>query len=115
MTVNWDHVYDSVGAGWRHLLDIYRSQVEWIETVQPGFKLVALDIKEKWGTLTMYPSYEYGQSAVPMHHLTSALEAYAESRSSQVCEYCGAWGHLRKGGWYKTLCDACHEKGPLRG
>lgn len=33
-----------------------------------------------------------------------------ENLSSDVCEYCGREGQLRKRGWWKTLCDNCYRK-----
>lgn len=114
MTVNWDHVYDSVGPGWRKLLEDYRTAVTWLESVQPGFKLSSLDIKEKFGTLRMHPSYEVTDVPSATAHIVDALEAYAENRSCQTCETCGAWGTLRRGGWMVTLCNTCDAARPKR-
>lgn len=76
-----------------------------------------LQIKEKFGTLRFYaqvPEWAYD------------IIAFVESDTSRYCEDCGlrhgepmgdgpgkltyANVRLRRGGWWRTLCDACEAK-----
>jgi hypothetical protein len=62
-------------------------------------QLVFTQIKEKFGTLTVYSAGgdEYCRGAIDM----------AEGLSSRICEDCGNPGKIRPGGWIRTLCDTC--------
>lgn len=68
---------------------------------EPCPQVVAVQVKEKFGTLRFY--YEGGDEYV------SGIVAMAESMSGRICEECGAEGKQRGGGWIQTLCDA-HAK-----
>jgi len=59
----------------------------------------ASQIKEKFGTLRVYMTYE-----------TNEIERFiseAENLSSKTCEECGSIGVLRNDTWIRTLCDKC--------
>lgn len=60
-------------------------------------QVVAVQIKEKFGTLRFY--YDGGDEYI------SGLVAMAEWVSSVTCEECGERGKLRGGGWVYTACD----------
>ncbi len=60
-------------------------------------QVVAIQVKEKFGTLRFY--YSGGDDFV------SGIERMAESMSACMCEECGAPGKSRRGGWIQTLCD----------
>ncbi len=60
--------------------------------------VVALQVKEKFGTLRLYTDVHSDK--------VEAIIKRAEVRSSLECEECGALGRIRAGGWIKTLCDA---------
>jgi hypothetical protein len=62
----------------------------------------ASQVKEKFGTLRLYFTSENEE--------ISAAIKEAEEASEVTCEDCGAAGSLRKGGWLRTLCDACHAE-----
>jgi hypothetical protein len=64
-------------------------------------QVVAMQVKEKFGTLRFY--YSGGDDFV------SGAERMAESMSSVTCETCGSPGITRQGGWIQTLCDAHGE------
>lgn len=87
-----DEMYDEVecGAGWKSLYVplIARCKAEGVAVLQ---------VKEKFGALRFYVM---GGS----DDLHAAIKE-AESKSSTICEECGAPGELRKGSWRKTLCD----------
>lgn len=85
-----------VGDGWVPLID------ELIqELIALGWDKDCQQIKEKFGGLRFYIGS--GTDAI-----WDAI-VRAEERSYEVCEDCGAPGTVRKGGWWKTRCDACHE------
>ena len=67
--------------------------------VRPAVRqVVAVQVKEKFGTLSFY--YSGGDK------YTSGLIAMAEHMSGITCETCGSPGTLRGTGWIQTLCDA---------
>lgn len=63
-----------------------------------GQGIVALQVKEKFGTLRLYTNVVNDES--------DAIIRRAEERSARECEECGAAGIPRDGGWVQTLCDA---------
>jgi hypothetical protein len=65
-------------------------------------QVVAIQVKEKFGTLRFY--YSGGDDVV------NGIERMAESMSAVMCETCGAPGRSRRGGWIQTLCDAHAEE-----
>jgi hypothetical protein len=65
-------------------------------------QVVAIQVKEKFGTLRFY--YSGGDDVV------SGIERMAESMSAVTCETCGAPGVTRSGGWIQTLCDTHAEE-----
>jgi hypothetical protein len=60
-------------------------------------QVVAVQIKEKFGTLRFY--YNGGDKNI------SGMVRMAESMSAVTCEECGSPGKQRSGGWIRTLCD----------
>jgi hypothetical protein len=65
-------------------------------------QVVAMQVKEKFGTLRFY--YSGGDDIV------SGIERMADSMSAVMCETCGAPGVTRSGGWIQTLCEE-HAEG----
>ena len=70
---------------------------EYREVPEIVQQVVAVQVKEKFGTLRFY--YSGGNEYV------SGLVAMAESMSGVTCERCGTLGKLRGRGWIKTLCE----------
>jgi hypothetical protein len=64
-------------------------------------QVVAVQIKEKFGTLRFY--YNGGDDYI------RGLVTMAESMSCVTCEECGNSGRIRHGGWIRTLCDTHAE------
>jgi len=58
-------------------------------------------VKEKFGSLRFY--IQGGNDAV------RERIAQAEYSASKTCEVCGEPGHLRPGGYWRTLCDKHFE------
>jgi len=70
---------------------------EWRNSIEEVPQVVAVQVKEKYGTLRFY--YNGGDDKI------DGMVAMAEIMSARVCETCGSPGKLRKGGWIRTLCD----------
>lgn len=64
---------------------------------EPCPQVVAVQIKEKFGTLRFY--VDGGDEVV------QGMIRMAESMSGVTCEECGNPGRSRNGGWIRTLCD----------
>ncbi len=64
-------------------------------------QVVAIQVKEKFGTLRFY--YNGGDDFI------NGLERMAESMSAVTCEECGSPGTRTTGGWIRTLCET-HKK-----
>jgi hypothetical protein len=82
-----------------------RDAAKVLAEIEPEYKtvpeacpqVIATQVKEKFGTLRFY--YWGGDE------YCSGVESMAESMSAVTCEVCGSSGKLRRGGWWKTLCD----------
>ncbi len=86
-----------VGKGWRPIL------LKLIdELYEAGWDGRVWQIKEKFGGLRFYAPFD--------NDAQSELVSAAEEICSKTCEVCGELGHLRRGGWIQTLCDA-HANG----
>lgn len=69
----------------------------WQKEIKEIPQVVAVQVKEKYGTLRFYVNYEDGY--------IRGLISMAESMSGRTCEVCGNPGTRRDGGWIQTLCD----------
>ena len=84
-------------------LDTRRDQIlseeiaEWRMPKEEVPQVVAVQVKEKFGTLRFY--YNGGDEYI------SGLEHMADAMSAVTCEECGSPGVLRNGGWIRTLCE----------
>lgn len=65
-------------------------------------QVVAVQIKEKFGTLRFY--YDGGDD------FCRGVVSMAEAMSAVTCEVCAAPGKSNDGGWIRTLCDIHHEE-----
>lgn len=103
--------YFECGDGWFDILHKVSARLETIVTAEKArldreftwdeMPLRALQVKEKFGTLRFYMTAGNDEAW--------ALINAVESISRITCERCGDYGTLRKGGWIKTLCDACQS------
>jgi len=68
----------------------------------PCTQFVAVQIKEKFGTLRLYHDGgdDYCRGVVEM----------AEVMSGCTCEICGSPGRTAGAGWIRTLCDPCRVR-----
>jgi len=83
---------ESVGAGWASLI---HRVFDTLATIKGQVKIV--QVKEKWGGLRIYSEYMNDQ-------LDTAIRT-AERESFTICEECGLAGKLRKGEYFRTLCN----------
>lgn len=69
--------------------------------IDPGY--IICQAKEKFGGLRFYTyhSDDFDGDGDRFREFVEVTEAL----SYRVCEYCGAPGELRQGGWMKTLCN----------
>lgn len=97
----------AVGDGWFDIINMLcrniQSHLKWKPEVP---QVVALQVKEKFGTLRFY--YEGGDDYI------RGLTSMAEAMSEVTCEECGKPGKLRHGGWIATLCDEHHHERELK-
>jgi len=89
----------SVGKGWRKLIrTAFYFKPASVRIIQ---------VKEKFGTLTIYIAGSYTKEFDEYYRLINALEV----NSCVVCEKCGGYGTLdTKYYWMLTLCEKCKTK-----
>lgn len=91
------------GNGWYDLIDKLceniQNHIVYGSDVPP---VVALQVKEKYGTLRFY--------AHGGDEYISGLITMAESMSGRICEICGNKGKIRNDGWITTRCDPCYNE-----
>ena len=103
------------GDGWFKLLDELSAKLEMLNN-EPAcpYTTVAVQVKEKFGTLRFYTYHEAKGEEWPHARLWSDilndLTDHAETRSGWTCENCGRFGEMRTGGWIRTLCDDCEAR-----
>jgi len=89
------------GDGWYDIIstlcDVIQNQIKYTPDIP---EVVALQVKEKYGTLRFYI---YGGNAY-----TDGMIAMAESMSGKICELCGNKGKIIDDGWLKTRCNTCY-------
>lgn len=88
--MGYNHL-NSIGKGWH---DIVKPLLKYCE----DNNINVLQVKEKFGSLRFYYTPLEDKDLLKM-------VASAEGESKHICEWCGAAGKLRPGGWIKTLCD----------
>jgi hypothetical protein len=121
----------SSGDGWFRLIHDLSAAIEQ-EAYAAGLKPssmdwpMALQVKEKFGTLRFYVSTQapgdgkdMGIEAhggmlsfrpVASNERIRALVNEAEEKSASTCEDCGLLGTLRKTSWLHVACDECEAK-----
>ena len=97
-----------VNDGWYRLLDELCEDITFVIRGS-GLKVVAEQIKEKFGTLRFYYRYEpQSNTKLPdnssMVRIVDAIISRAEWRSGNTCEMCGEYGTTYHDGWVSTLC-----------
>jgi hypothetical protein len=95
-----------IDSGWYPIIDALCHQIQTHIDWKNRDSIVVVQvevsqIKEKFGGLRFY--YDGGDDCI------DGMVRIAESWAEATCEYCGAPGKARSGGWIKTLCDT-HAK-----
>jgi hypothetical protein len=88
------------GDGWADLLVELSEKIQaHLNTLSPeaAEQIVALQVKEKYGTLRFYVSY-YDETI-------ESLIQEASKKSAVTCEQCGKTGSVRGSVWYYAACD----------
>jgi hypothetical protein len=88
------------GDGWADLLVELSEKIQARLNEMPkdvASEYVALQVKEKFGTLRFYTSY--------CDDVIDGFIREAEQKSACTCEQCGAPGKIRGSVWYYTACD----------
>lgn len=91
-----------VGAGWWTLLDEAFTKIDAVLDENPSAKLHIVQIKEKFGGLRVYCSFDGPED---VNQLIDTIIQGAETQAGTTCEVCGEPGEGRYGGWIKVLCD----------
>jgi hypothetical protein len=102
------------GLGWYEILHDLSLKIERIlekdaenHPIPEGeedehIQIYAVQVKEKYGTLRIYMSYETDE--------ISSLIEKTETISHWICESCGAEGRRRGITWFTTRCDKCYAE-----
>lgn len=90
------------GCGWEGLVtELIQKLQELKDTKYPDLEVV--QVKEKWGYLTVYLNYYYPEAE-------QLIDEYRD-KSGTVCEMCGGPGKMKLlDGWYSVICDDCEDK-----
>lgn len=96
------------GDGWADLLvETCKKMQAHLTTLSKELaeEIVALQVKEKYGTLRFYiSSYD---------EILDAIVQDAETQSATICEQCGNTGKVRGAVWLYAACDAHTREGDL--
>lgn len=94
----WYNIINQLCANIQHHVDWAQEQKEKYGRGEGCSQVVAVQIKEKFGTLRFYTNGGNDR--------TYGMTRMAESMSAVTCEECGAPGTTRGRGWIYTACDA---------
>lgn len=98
-------------SGWAGILrNLFLSIEEQYKKSGVEPDIVIYQIKEKYGTLRVYVSFDKTDDALlSFHRDIMTLIEKAEKQSATICEYCGKHpAQLRmEMPWKKTLCETC--------
>jgi hypothetical protein len=97
----WYNIINQLCSNIQHHVDWAQEQKEKYGRGEGCSQVVAVQIKEKFGTLRFYTNGGNDQ--------IYGMIRMAESMSAVTCEECGAPGKMRGRSWIYTACDA-HAK-----
>lgn len=127
----------AIGPGWMPIVAQACQEIQDALDMDDLQRFHWLQIKEKWGELTMYwgprnrvvisavspgsivefetdkentaGDMESDLSPATRAHIT-AIVTHARERASRTCEYCGATGTKRQWPCVAVMCDACTQR-----
>lgn len=101
-------------GGWLQLILNCMKELEELQNKNPECKFQIIEIKEKFGLLTIYHHIDYDKYKVPeffSSEINAIIESYARL-SIQTCINCGSTDNVYKNGkgyWLNYLCDVCNK------
>jgi hypothetical protein len=98
-TIKWNNQVNDPDYDWSNKASFIKREERPVPELLD--QVVAIQVKEKFGTLRFY--YNGGDDFI------NGLERMAESMSAVTCEECGSPGTRTTGGWIRTLCET-HKK-----
>lgn len=105
----------AIGDGWQAHVDSVCALIQELSN-RTGVKLIAVQVKEKFGGLRFYYSLEFPEDMEEkkIDWLTKRFDGLVqvmEALCSFTCEECGKDGTTAGStGWVKCLCGECREK-----
>lgn len=111
--MSWEHGGIAIGDGWIPLLEKLFDYCQFQHDKNGYPQLVAEQIKEKFGMLRFYYSFEecdsesakYGKQFERTEEKLEGAIEFAESLTSDICEVCGDKGTRNTGRWIKVRCE----------
>lgn len=109
------------GDGWFDIIADLSAELEFLNNQNFGFKVIADQVKEKFGALRFYAHIEVDvvrperDIAEEWYCIVDDLIDRAKLKSALTCEDCGArgaWQGVKTvdiDGWIRTLCSKCRE------
>jgi len=112
------------GDGWFDLIDTIckaiQNQTEHVNLLWPKVKfgVVAVQVKEKYGTLRFYNEFIYADGLEEHDrdrldnyiNQVNGMVSFAEFMSGRICEVCGQKGTLDGGSFPRCRCKECEYK-----
>jgi hypothetical protein len=92
--------------GWYDIIHTLSSELETLNN--NGATITAEQVKEKYGTLRFYISYN-DETTKEQVNQANIFIGEAEFRSAKTCEGCGKPGKIQGTGWIYTACDECFK------
>jgi hypothetical protein len=89
------------GSGWEPIIRTLSERLTNLSNLE-GVHCVAVQVKEKFGTLRFYIDKSTD--------LMDAVIELAEKISAITCELCGNSGKLGGKGWISVRCEKCKER-----
>jgi hypothetical protein len=87
--------------GWFDIIDELCDNIHLVTETFKTKPVVAMQVKEKFGTLSFY----VGSVDEKIAYIIHAMIDNAQSRTSSTCEICGKHGFIRSNkAWIRTLC-----------
>lgn len=108
----------STGDGWFNLIDSICSSLKNIENNNKGIKIIAEQVKQKFGTLRFYyridgspeRAIEGVNQINRIHGQVDGIMMLAHFMSEKICEDCGNPATMQTRGYISNICDDCSNK-----
>lgn len=99
----WYNIIDTLCKNIQHYLD-YKLRDFKNEEEKEALQVVAVQIKEKWGSLRFYYDGSCDDDYI------SGLVRMSEAFSVKTCEICGNKSEVQTKGWIRNVCNSCNQK-----